>query len=66
MSIAYDKPYSALDGNVMRVLSRYLGDDGDMRKEKEKKKLDLYNQEMIESSSPNLYRSNDRTRSTNL
>lgn len=55
MSIAYDKPYSALDGNVMRVLSRYLGDDGDMRKEKEKKKLDLYNQEMIEKAHPRIY-----------
>lgn len=55
MSIAYDKPYSALDGNVIRVLSRYLGDDGDMRKEKEKKRLDVYNQEMIETAHPRIY-----------
>lgn len=31
MSIAYNKPYSALDGNVIRVLSRFLGNDLDMR-----------------------------------
>ncbi len=55
MSIAYDKPYSAVDGNVIRVLSRYLGDYGDMRKEKEKKKLDQYNQHMIEKAHPRIY-----------
>ncbi|MDD4194368.1 MAG: A/G-specific adenine glycosylase [Acholeplasmataceae bacterium] len=55
MSIAYNKPYSALDGNVIRVLSRYLGDFGDMRKDKEKKKLDQYNQQMIEKANPRIY-----------
>ncbi|MCF7930060.1 MAG: A/G-specific adenine glycosylase [Acholeplasmataceae bacterium] len=55
MSIAYDKPYSALDGNVIRVLSRYLGIDLDMRQEKNKKKLDEINQSYIELAKPNIY-----------
>ena len=55
MSIAYDKPYSALDGNVVRVLSRYLGIDSDMRLEKNKKQLDQINQENINKSHPSIY-----------
>jgi len=55
MSIAYDKPYSALDGNVIRVLSRYLGIDLDMRLEKNRKKLDEINQSYIELAKPNIY-----------
>lgn len=55
MSIAYDKPYSALDGNVIRVLSRYLGNDQDMRLEKNKKKLNLMNQMYIEKARPHIY-----------
>ncbi len=55
MSIAYQKPYSALDGNVIRVLSRYLGDDRDMRSEKHKKDLDQINQKYIEHAHPEIY-----------
>ncbi len=55
MSIAYNKPYSALDGNVIRVLSRLLANDSDMREEKHRKSLDQYNQKMIESSTPEIY-----------
>ncbi len=55
MSIVYNLPYSALDGNVIRVLSRYLGIDDDMRLDKNRKKLDLINQSYIELSNPNLY-----------
>lgn len=55
MSIAYNKPYSALDGNVIRVISRYLGDDSDMRQQKNRKKLDLINQSWIESATPEIY-----------
>ncbi len=55
MSIAYNKPYSALDGNVIRVLSRYLGNPHDMREEKNKKVLDQYNQQQIERSTPEVY-----------
>lgn len=55
MSIAYDKPYSALDGNVIRVLSRYLADDRDMRLEKHKKALNQMNQNYVEQSEPHIY-----------
>lgn len=55
MSIAYNKPYSALDGNVIRVLSRYMGYDQDMRLEKNKKLLDQINQENIEKANPYIY-----------
>ena len=55
MSIAYKKPFSALDGNVIRVLSRYLGNGLDMREEKNKKILDQYNQYQIENSNPEIY-----------
>lgn len=55
MSIAYNKPYSALDGNVIRVLSRFLGNDLDMRIEKHKKVLDSFNQSYIEKATPKIY-----------
>lgn len=55
MSIAYNEPYSALDGNVIRVLSRMLGDSHDMRQDVNKKRLDLYNQSMIEKANPRIY-----------
>lgn len=55
MSIAYGKPYSAVDGNVIRVLTRYLGDDRDMRKETYKKSLDHINQSFIEKADPLVY-----------
>jgi A/G-specific adenine glycosylase len=55
MSIAYNKPYSALDGNVIRVLSRYMGDDRSMRIEKHKKNLDKLNQSIIEKATPEIY-----------
>lgn len=32
-SIAYEKPYPAVDGNVLRVLSRVTGDDSDIMKQ---------------------------------
>lgn len=55
MSIAYNKPYSALDGNVIRVLSRYLNLGDDFRIEKNRKKLDQINQAYIEHATPNIY-----------
>ncbi|MBU1142921.1 MAG: A/G-specific adenine glycosylase [Firmicutes bacterium] len=55
MSIAYNEPYSALDGNVIRVLSRFLGNDLDMRVEKNKRILDQKNQTYIEQATPKIY-----------
>lgn len=55
MSIAYNKPYSALDGNVIRVLSRYLNIADDFRVEKNRKTLDQINQSYIEKATPYKY-----------
>lgn len=38
MSIAYNQPYAATDGNVIRVLSRYFGIQEDMAKPASRKK----------------------------
>ena len=55
MSIAYQKPYAATDGNVVRVLSRYLGIDEDMKDAKSRKKIDVINQAYIKDAHPEVY-----------
>lgn len=55
LSIAYHVPRSAVDGNVIRVLSRYLGNDQDMRLMKNRKELDRINQMYIEKANPEYY-----------
>jgi A/G-specific adenine glycosylase len=55
MSICYNKPYSAVDGNVIRVLSRFYNIDLDMRIEKNKKIIDQKNQALIEKATPFVY-----------
>lgn len=55
MSICYDQPYSAVDGNVIRVLSRYEMLDDDMRLDKNKKKVNVINQQLIEQTKPSAY-----------
>lgn len=55
MSIAYQKPYSAVDGNVIRVLSRYFAINDDMRQEKNKKKIQTINQNIIVHTDPHIY-----------
>jgi A/G-specific adenine glycosylase len=55
MSICYDAPYSAVDGNVIRVLSRYFMLDQNMRIEKNKKMVNHINQQLIEKTDPNTY-----------
>ncbi len=55
MSIAYNKPYNATDGNVIRVLSRIHDISDDMRIENNKKQLVKINQSYIEKSTPNIY-----------
>ncbi|MGA0351155.1 MAG: A/G-specific adenine glycosylase [Acholeplasmataceae bacterium] len=55
MSIAYKKPYSALDGNVMRVLTRVYEISDDIRLGKTQKKLNQLNQSLIEQSTPDIY-----------
>ncbi len=55
MSIAYNQPYSALDGNVIRVLSRYYHIDDDFRVEKNRKALNAKNQQLIKKATPHIY-----------
>lgn len=55
MSIAFNKPYAATDGNVIRVLSRYYGIDDDMKDEKARKKIDALNQQLITDGTPQIY-----------
>lgn len=55
MSIAFNQPYAATDGNVIRVLSRYYGIAEDMKDEKSRKKIDALNQQEIHRSTPQVY-----------
>jgi A/G-specific adenine glycosylase len=55
MSIAFKKPYSALDGNVMRVLTRVFEISDDVKQLKTQKKLDALNQSLIDHRNPDLY-----------
>jgi A/G-specific adenine glycosylase len=55
MSIAYNEPHSAVDGNVIRVFTRYFGIDCDMRSAKNKKIIERKNQEIIEKTIPRDY-----------
>lgn len=55
MSIAYNEPYGAVDGNVIRVLTRFYGIDLDMRKERNRKVIEKLNQENIERATPWIY-----------
>ncbi len=55
MSIAYNEPYAATDGNVIRVFSREEGIEGDMRKAKNKRKIQSVNQSLIEQAEPTIY-----------
>ena len=52
MSFAYNKPYSALDGNVIRVLSRIYEIELDIRLQSTKKKMNLINQKIIQNYNP--------------
>ncbi|MFP4479062.1 MAG: A/G-specific adenine glycosylase [Candidatus Izemoplasmatales bacterium] len=55
MSIAYNKPYAATDGNVIRVIARTYDIEDDMRIEKNKKKIKLINQKLVEDSRPEIF-----------
>lgn len=49
-SIAYGQQVTAIDGNVIRVCSRYYWLENDFNQPKEKKKLDTFLQEKLPSS----------------
>lgn len=55
MSIAYNQPYAATDGNVIRVLSRFFAIEDDMRLAKSRKRIDELNKTIIKHATPNLY-----------
>lgn len=47
LSIAYNKPEPAVDGNVMRVLSRYFGIEDDIAKQGTRVKMEKLAQDLI-------------------
>ncbi len=55
MSIAYNKPYAATDGNVIRVLSRVFAITEDMRQDKHRLIIHQINQANIEKARPRIY-----------
>lgn len=55
MSIAYNQPIPATDGNVIRVLSRFFGIDKDMRLPKSRKHIDDINRDLIKNANPYIY-----------
>lgn len=55
MSIAFNQPYSATDGNVIRVLSRFYGIQDDMRLPANRKLIDQRNQTLIRNATPRIY-----------
>ncbi len=55
LSIAYQLPYAATDGNVIRVLSRYYGIKDDMALVKNRKKITALHQSLIEQAHPEIY-----------
>ena len=52
LSIAFDKPYIALDGNLIRVLSRLLSLRGDTTKTFFQRSLSRYGQQLIDGVNP--------------
>ncbi len=52
LSIAFNKPYGVLDGNVIRVLSRYLNHEGDVTKTVVKKELQSFCNQIIPLKRP--------------
>ena len=54
-SFAFELPYAAVDGNVMRVISRIYGIEEDILLAKTKKHITTIAQEMMGDSSPSLF-----------
>jgi len=55
LSIAYDKPEPAVDGNVMRVLSRILHIEEDIQKAKTRKRFEEAIREIISTENPSFF-----------
>lgn len=55
LSIAYNKPEPAVDGNVMRVFSRVLKIEEDIAQQRTKKLFDTYVREVISEEDPSSF-----------
>ena len=55
LSIAFKQKFSAIDGNVMRVLSRYFGVETDITLDSTKRRLESLNQTLLEDKRPDMY-----------
>lgn len=55
MAIAFNQPYPATDGNVIRVLSRFYGKKEDMRLGRSKKVIDELHGRLVKQAHPNIY-----------
>jgi A/G-specific adenine glycosylase len=51
-SIAWNHPHAVVDGNVIRVLSRYFGLESEMRSQKSRKEIQEIAQELIDHERP--------------
>ncbi len=52
LSIAFQKPYAVVDGNVIRVLSRYYGIEENVRSSKTKKAIQQYADDLVDHKRP--------------
>jgi A/G-specific adenine glycosylase len=55
MAIAFNQPYPATDGNVIRVLSRYYGLEDDMALLKSRNKINQIHQDLVNQTTPRIY-----------
>lgn len=52
LSIAFQKPHAVVDGNVIRLLSRFFGIENDVRSSKTKKQIQQYADGLIDQNQP--------------
>lgn len=55
LSIAFGKPSAAVDGNVLRVITRCLADDGNINAIKEKKRLTKIVENILPDKQPGIF-----------
>jgi A/G-specific adenine glycosylase len=55
LSIAYNKPHAVVDGNVIRVLSRYAGIEGDIRVSSTAREIETLANELLDTEIPGDY-----------
>jgi len=54
-SFAYNLPYAVVDGNVIRVLARFFGENKPVDDTTVKKKLQLLAQQLVDKNQPGIY-----------